>query len=270
MVLTERDKRLLQTLQSYGLLTTRQLVLKIFPGIAITTALRRLRALEGEGYIQRIEGLASTERAWGMTERSASLDPDRPAKLHFPRHSLDHDLKLTGLRLWLEDQGIALSWIPEHEIKAKIARAHGYREAGRRVVPDGILGAEVKGVKESVALELELNFKNSGRYRQIFYDYGEKKNLYAVWYVVSSKGIGRHIEKAHSSCYFSGSAPYFFWSVLEDVLRDPAEVPIHCAGKVFPAGKIFVSKAIEGAHPPAQGVSGLEPTAPPDNQEATT
>lgn len=258
MVLTERDKRLTRTLQCYAILTTRQLATMIFPGIAITTILRRLRALEKGGYIQRIEGLASTERAWGVTERTASTDPGTSAKVHFPRHSLDHDVKLTDLRIRLEGKGIALSWIPEHEIRAKVARAHGLREAKRKVIPDGIACVEVEGVKESVAVELELNFKNSQRYRQIFRDYQTKKNLYAVWYVVGSKGIGRHLEKAYKHCYFSGK-PFLFWSVLEDVMRDPIAATIHCAGDTFPVVKIFARKAPPPAHPPAQGVSSSEP-----------
>ncbi len=257
MILTQRDKRLLQIVQSYGILTTRQLALMVFPGIAITTVLRRLRALEGGGYIQRIEGLRSTERAWGVSERTASADQECPAKVHFPRHSLDHDLKLTDLRIRLEGQGIALSWIPEHEIRAKVAKAHGLREAKRKVVPDGIAGVEVNGVKESVAVELELNFKNSRRYWQIFWDYQTKKNLYAVWYVVGSKGIGRHLEKAYKHCYFSGKL-FLFWSVLDDVMRDPMAATIHCAGDTFPVEKIFASRPIEPAHPPAQGVSRAE------------
>lgn len=268
MVLTERDKRLTSALQSYAILTTRQLATMIFPGIAITTVLRRLRALEDGGYIQRIEGLRSTERAWGVTVGTTNADQERPAKVHFPRHSLDHDLKLTELRIRLEGKGIALSWIPEHEIRAKVARTHGLREAKRKVIPDGIAGVEVQGVKESVAVELELNFKNSKRYWQIFRDYQTKKNLYAVWYVVGSKGIGRHLEKAYKHCYFSGN-PFLFWSVLEDVMRDPIAATIHCAGDTFPVERIFAWKAPEAAHPPAQGVSRPEPNSGTEILEPT-
>ena len=268
MVLTERDRRLLRKLQSYAILTTRQLATMIFPGIAITTVLRRLRALEQGGYIQKIEGLRSTERAWGLTERTAREEPDQPAKVHFPRHSLDHDLKLTDLRILLEGKGIAHSWIPEHEIRAKVARVHGLREAQRKVIPDGIAGVEVEGVKESIAVELELSFKNSRRYWQIFQDYKSKKNLYAVWYVVGSKGIGRHLEKAYKHCYFSGH-PFLFWSVLDDVMRDPITAIIHCAGDTFPVEEIFTRKAPAPAHPPAQGVSSLEPNSGSEVLEPT-
>jgi DNA-binding Lrp family transcriptional regulator len=252
MVLTERDKRLTSALQSYAILTTRQLAAMIFPSIAITTVLRRLRVLEAGGYIQRIEGLKSTERAWGLTERKDNTDQESPAKVHFPRHSLDHDLKLTELRIRLEGKGIALSWIPEHEVRAKVARAHGFREAKRKVIPDGIAGVEVDGVKESMAVELELNFKNSRRYWQIFQDYQSKKNLYAVWYVVASKGIGRHLEKAYKECYPSGN-PFLFWSILDDVMSDPIAATIHCAGETFSVEEIFARKEPEPAHPLLKG-----------------
>lgn len=262
MKITERDRQLLHLLQSYALLTTRQLGTQVFPGVAITTVLRRLRALEEGGYIQRIEGLPSTERAWGLTEKSANVDPERPGKIHFPRHSLDHDLQLTDLRLWLEGHGIALSWIPEHDIRVKVARAHGLSEAKRKVVPDGIAGVEVGGVKESIALELELNFKNLRRYREIFWDYQSKKNLYAIWYVVATKGLGRQVEKAYRNCYFSGR-PLLFWSLHEDVMRDPLKATIfHANGEAY-VSQIFAAKATGPAHPPAQGVSRSE-------QESTT
>jgi DNA-binding Lrp family transcriptional regulator len=255
MVFTDRDQRLLQAIQSYAILTTRQIAKMIFPGVAITTVLRRLRALEAGGYIQRIEGLVSTERAWGLTEWAGKLDPQRPGKVHFPRHSLDHDLKLTALRMQLEGKGIALSWIPEHEIRAKMARAHGLREVKRRVIPDGILSLEREGEKVSLALELELHVKNQSRYRQILRDYQSKKNLYALWYVVATKGIGRALEKAQKECYFSG--PFLFWSLLADVMREPREARAYCAGKTFLLRQLFRAPA----HPPAQEVSTPLPSA---------
>ena len=269
MVLTERDTRLLLKLQSYAILTTRQMAWMVFPGVAITTVLRRLRALERNGYIQRIEGLPSTERAWGISTKSAAMHPDQVSKVHFPKHSLDHDLKLTALRLLLEREKLALSWIPEHEIRTKIARAHGLREAQRKVIPDGIVGVKTKGVKESISIELELNFKNSRRYSQIFHDYRRKTNLYAVWYVVGSESIGRHLAKCFRQCYFTARQPYLFWSVLQDVMHDPFAATLWHENKEYFVSQIFEKKTNEPAHPPAQEVSRVNNDSITENSNST-
>ncbi len=258
MILTERDIDLLFILQDYGILTTRQLALKVFPGVAITTVLRRLRALEGAGYIRRIEGLPSMERAWLVTEKALRWTEGGPAKLHAARHSLEHDLKLTSLRIQLEAHGIVEGWASEHEIRSLMAQEHGLRESKRRVVPDGIAGVEINGAKECIAIELELNFKNSRRYRSIISDYRSKENLHLVWYLVGSAKIGRHLMKTFRQGYYSKRPPYFCWSILDDVMCAPWSATLNFQGEKLLASQVFkkLRSAPEPAHTPAQGVSG--------------
>jgi Fe2+ or Zn2+ uptake regulation protein len=73
MVLTERDKKIFSDLKNYSVLTTTHIARRNFPGVALTTVLRRLRRLEACGFVRRIEGLASNERCW-MVTRKANQD----------------------------------------------------------------------------------------------------------------------------------------------------------------------------------------------------
>ncbi len=267
MVLTKRDLELFGALQSYAIFTTRQIGLKHFEGARATTVLRRLRKLERVSYIQRITGLEGGELAWSLSPKGAEVVGSTIYKRHFRRDVLDHDLKLTALRLLLEGQGVAHSWIPEHEIRSRVARKHGLRAMQHRIVPDGIMGIEADGCKESVAVELELTFKNKDRYLRTFRQYREKSNLWGIWYFVASPGIGRQVERVWQEVGGFGSNIHFFWSVLGEIEAKTLAAAIHgsSGGKKIQA--LFALKGKEGAQPPAQRVSTQEVAVKTENQE---
>ncbi len=217
MALTNRDKILLSTLQSYGCLRTSEIAQKVFTGIRLTTVLRRLRCLEQSGFIQKICGLESTERLWALTEKTMESLLEGAAKIHFPKAILEHDSRLSSLRLRLEELKVAESWVPEHEIRRQVANRYGVKEGARKVIPDGLMGTDVGGVKVSIALELELTNKNQRRYRDILRDYSAKKNVWAVWYVTQSQSIDRQILKAKRSLYLSDDRPRMLFSNVDDV-----------------------------------------------------
>lgn len=54
MGITDRDRILLNDIQDYGLLTTRQISARYFSGVAHTTVLRRLRILSNLGYLKKL------------------------------------------------------------------------------------------------------------------------------------------------------------------------------------------------------------------------
>jgi len=251
--LTSRDEFLLRLLQIYGCLSTKQIASKVFPSVRLTTVLRRLRCLNDNGYIQKILGLESSERLWALTKKSADKFHFESAKTSFPRAILEHDLLLTTLRIQLEDHGITHSWIPEHEIRQSVARRHGLRETKRRVIPDGIMGTEINGLKESIAIELELSPKNQNRYREILRDYSHKESLFAVWYLVQSKTIKRQIEHAAKSLYLGAKSPKIFFSQVDDVLRDPMNAAIKSNSIQKKLCDLFTLKT---AHLSAHEVSG--------------
>lgn len=254
MVLTARDKNLLSMLSQMGFLTTGQLARKVFGGIAVTTVLRRLRVLEKSGYISRIEGLKHNENGWCLTIKGADEIGFLFPKRRFNRASLPHDVMLADLRLILEDQGIAHSWIPEHEIRSKMAKRHGVKQMESRTVPDGIIGVEYREIKYSVAIELELNYKNQSRYRDIFWSYRNKDRLLAVWYLVPTKNFGESLSRYWARHIGENSKPWFLYSVVDDVLKNGASAEIHDFGKAYKIEQLWTKKP---AHAPALGVSSL-------------
>lgn len=250
MILTSRDQALLASLQSYGLLTTRLIKARHFSDIAMTTVLRRLRILEEAGYIQRISGLDFGQNAWSLTVKSAEAFHPKAVKVHFPRFILEHDLKLMALRLRLEESGLVHSWRPEHEIRSIVAERHGIKTMSDRTIPDGLMGIENEGQKESVAVELELSSKNQERYRSIFWDYADKDSLWGLWYVVKKKGIATQLLTARKNGYQRG--PYFLWSELDDVMKDPLQAMIYSGKRRFKISEIWTPKT---AHSPAHPMS---------------
>ena len=218
IVLTARDHELIQTIASYGLLTSKQIADRFFSGVRLTTVLRRLRALEASGLIQQTVATSSFDRCWFLTDKARDKFDFTSAKIHFPKAILDHDLMLSRIRLELEKLGIARSWVPEHEIRRRVVSNHGLRNSKRRVIPDGIMGVD-RGTKESIAVELELSTKNQKRYREIFIDYSDKKNLWAVWYLVPNDSMRKQILKGGSEFIVFRDVRVFF-SDPEDVLKN--------------------------------------------------
>lgn len=251
-----RDKELFKSLQGFGLLTTKQIASNFFPGIAHTTVLRRLRKLEDSSYIRRIEGLSNYERAWALTQPGADLVCVPSPKSYFRKDQLEHDLKLSELRLTLESIGIAQSWVPEHEIRAKVCASNGSSRGQYMLIPDGIVGVEHNGTKESLALELELNYKSSKRYERIFSSYARKQSLLGVWYFVADKGLGKSISKAANK-YFSGNIKTkFFWSLIDEVIQDPHNAIVHYKNDQLKLKALFkATESKKPAHLLAQGVS---------------
>lgn len=252
MLLTKRDLEIFKLIAKTAILTTAQIHREIFPGIATTTVLRRLRKLERGKYIERVEGLPKHELAWALAIKGADAIGCVEFKRRFHRLALVHDVKLAALRLALEGYGIAHSWLPEHEIRSAMARKHGLQRMKSEAVPDGIMGASYKGVMESVAMELELHYKNKDRYRETFQSYQWKENLKAVWYLVPSESLGRHLEKLWLK-YVGQMGPWFLWSIIDDVLANPGLAAIHYFDESFELGKLFEPRP--PAHTGAFGVS---------------
>lgn len=255
MILTSRDHDLLSMLARMGLLTTGQLNRTVFKNIATTTVLRRLRVLESSGYISRVEGLKNKENGWCLTLKGAEAISFLFPKRRFNRSTLDHDVMLADLRLILEGQSVAHSWIPEHEIRSKMARSHGIRRMESQTVPDGIMGVEYEGLKHSVAIELELNYKSKDRYRRIFWSYRGKDKTLAVWYFVPSKKFGESLSCLWAKHIGANSRVWLLWSEVDDVLKNGSQAQVHYFNHTNQIIDLFKPKP---AHTAALGVSSLD------------
>jgi hypothetical protein len=256
--LTDRDRKLFALLHSYGFLKTSDLSRLVFAGIRLTTALRRLRILETVGLIQRIDLASRGSVAWAVTEKGARIVSELPPKKTFRPDLIEHDLKLIDVRLALELAGVARSWIPEHEIRHKVFRHHGVRYAGSLLVPDGIMGVEsTSGDSKAVAMEVELNFKNSKRYERIFRDYKSRKTLSAVLYLVSDPAIGKAALKAWQSAHVYDTQVEFYWTELGQLLSNPSSCELLGVSGAIRLGELWKSRAeVElGAQGAAHSVS---------------
>jgi DNA-binding PadR family transcriptional regulator len=254
MILTNRDKNLFEKLNSYAVMTTRQVAKTVFPDIQLTTILRRLRKLEKQDFIKRNVGLSTYEHSWTLTEKGAKLVSDRPPRWHQSRFLLEHDTKLTALRISLEAAGIAQSWVPEHEIRFKVASKHGVERAKEKLIPDGIMGIEWQNAKESLAIELELHSKHSRRYMRNFHEYKYKQNILGVWYLTSTPMLARMIEKLWLKQIGANQKPFFYWSLVDEVIENPLKALVHSNGKSAPLAKIWLPKIAKSdahtlAHP---------------------
>lgn len=221
MVITNRDREFLLKLHSYGMLATNQVKKIVFNDIAVTTVLRRLRILERKHLIKRVEGFSTTETLWALTEKGAELADVKLYKRHFAKVLLDHDYKLLALRLCLENHGIAHSWTPEHEIRSKVYKKHGLREAKNKLIPDGLMGIEVDGKKVSVAIELELTLKNTTKLKETLRRYQSVQETFAVWYIVPTRMILNQIHRMWHSYVPSSSTIKIYYSYYDEVMKNP-------------------------------------------------
>ena len=259
MKTTERDLKLLSQLNDFGVMTTRQITLEVFDSIDKKTVLRRLRVLEDVLLIKRIPGLANSENAWALTAVGAKHVSDRPPRWNFSRFNLEHDVRLTGLRLTLQRLGIVHSWTPEHEIRHKVLARDGL-ECGRRMaIADGILHGKVKGLSRAIAVELELNYKNKDRYRRLFDDYKYKTNIHGLWYITPSKSLAETIQKNYWQTPSYGDPPKFYWSIISEIESKPESALIHSGEKSKKIIEFFDKNLLDvTANTPAHGVSGLQ------------
>lgn len=247
-MITGRDKELFRKLHEYGMLSTKQVNEMIFKNIAVTTVLRRLRLLEDGHFVKRILGLESQDVLWVLNEKGAAAIGCEMSKRNWSKNLLEHDFKLLKLRLTMEASGVARSWKPEHEIRSMIFKENGYRRAAEKLVPDGLMGVEVNGRKESVAVELELTMKSSARYDQTFRRYAGKERISAIWYVVPSLGALNHIYRRWKKAKGLYGLPELQLSLLNEVMTDPLKARLM-------GDKCFQIERVWTAHTPAQRVS---------------
>jgi DNA-binding Lrp family transcriptional regulator len=266
----DRDRILFEKLNYYGVMTTSQIAEVVFIGITLSTVLRRLRKLENADFLKRNFGLVSHELAWILTEKSARLVSNHLPKHRQSRFNVVHDTKLTDVRLALESSGLVRSWVAEHEIRHKVYQNYGVKRAGEKLIPDGLLGVLWHEVNENIAVELELTGKSSGRYKQIFRQYKYKESLIGVWYLVPTNTLGRQLKTVWQDVVKADSRPYFFWSLVDDVINNKENALIHLSGNSKTLGDAWsCNKPSAPAHVGAHHVSSLSKNIQPDELSVT-
>lgn len=252
MNLTNRDIHLLKSLSSYGMLSTGQIGKYFFNSIAKTTVLRRLRILEEPQLIKRVLGLENQQTLWMLTIKGAREVKVTLTKKYWSKNMLEHDFHLNELRLSLESVGVVHSWMPEHEIRSVIFKKHGAKGTSERIVPDGLIGVDVNGSKQSIALELELTLKNQERIQCTMKKYLAKQSIYGVWYVAPTMTILNSVWKHWQLCGGANSKMKFHLSLYSEVLSSPIKAKLNGQRPIRAIGESWSPKMLT---PTAQGVS---------------
>lgn len=252
MKITQRDLLLMKKLSSHGMMSTNLIRIHLFNSIDSATVLRRLRMLEKERLIKRILGLESQEHLWLLTIKGARLARVNLSKSNWNRNLLEHDLILVSVRLALEACQIAHSWKPEHEIRSLLFKKYGLRGIKEKLVPDGLVGVEINGRKESIAIELEMTLKSQDRIKKILRRYLEKAEIFAIWYVAPKKSILESVFNQWQLLGGQRSKIKFYVSLLPDLLSNPLEARLMGFKPTYSIKESWTRKVYAS---PAQGVS---------------
>ena len=228
---TKRDLLLLETLESYGVLSTKQIRELVFKDINTRTVLRRLRLLKQRGFIYSSEGLPSGALAWTLSKRSSRLFKHDLETKTINKNSLQHDVAISSIRIQLERLKIAESWTSEHILKKEVIKSH-YEEKRSSLsymdepplIPDSLFITRHEGEMKAVALELELTLKSRERYKKIFSQYKEKEKIWFVWYVVLTHSTGEALSKLWAKYAIWGNC-LFAYSTLEELFRYDFKLP---------------------------------------------
>jgi hypothetical protein len=190
-----------------------------------------------------------------LTEKGAETADVKLYKRKFAKGLLDHDYKLLSLRLCLEDKGIAHSWTPEHEIRSKVYKKYGLRDAKNKLIPDGLMGVEVNEKKVSVAIELELTLKNKSKLKETLRRYQRVNETFAVWYIVPSLMIMNQVHRLWKECGPAYSPIKIFYSYYDDVIKNPLNAKLYSGESPKIIADYF---GVLPAQEAAQGVSSQD------------
>ena len=221
---TKRDLILLEQLESFGVLSTQQVRELVFKGTDTRTVLRRLRLLKQRGWLLASEGLSNGGLAWILSKKGALLFNLEGETKPINRNTLQHDVIVSDVRIQLERLGIVESWTPEHILKKKAAKSFHEREKSFSyvedppIVPDSLFITKQGWEIKAVALEVELSLKSKARYKKIFSQYKNKKELWCVWYVVLNKSAGESLFELWNRYALWGNCK-FAYSTLKEIFQ---------------------------------------------------
>jgi hypothetical protein len=208
--------------------------------------------IEKAKLVKRILGLENQQTLWMLTQKGALEVGAQITKRYWSKNMLEHDFQLNELRLALEKAEIVHSWIPEHEIRSAIFKKHGPLAHTEKIVPDGLIGIDVNGKKESLALELELTLKNQDRIQKTMKKYISTKPLYGLWYVAPKMSVLTSVWNHWQKCGGTKSGIKFHVSLLSEVLASPLNAKLMGQRPIMTIGESWNLRVLT---PSAQGLS---------------
>jgi hypothetical protein len=258
--LQNRDIELLKLICDLGLISTKQVGNLFFKDVAMTTVLKRLRLLEGERLIKRVQGLESFELLWSIDHKGGKLIEKEFYKNTWNKAMLAHDYKLSSLRQMLSKFKLYESWVPEHELRSAIYKKYSFKGSLNKLIPDGLMTFRrngINGILETWAIEMELSLKSKNRYEKIFREYGKKENLKGIWYLVQGESLFKSLKENFKSFSYLLNGKALMISFIDEVLNAPSEAKLFTQNSFTGLSHFFGVPSLQLAQVPTHKVSKL-------------
>lgn len=257
MVIQERDREILRKISKYAVLSTSQIANLLFHGVAHTTIMRRLRALEKAKYTHRNVPLDDGTNTWILGLEGRRFTNQKPTLMFMNRNTIGHDVLVNDVRILFESLNIGHDWTPEWVMKSRAMRNDRHRQS-ERVIPDGLMIESVSGRSTVFAMELERTRKSQQRYDKVLYQYGLRDTVDVIWYITKDLAIANAIIEAGRVRRFPMGRLWF--SIEHQLLTEKELAPVWLPAerKWIKLNQLGFDK-LKGAQPPAHAVSGQEP-----------
>lgn len=216
MLLTERDIKIIEWIDSHGYVTAQQVFTQFH--LNPKRGYRRLHLLVESGYIlyKRIFfGKPGVYQAAGKGLALVAEDPERPQCLATVRPAtMEHNLLLVDLAQALVRK-TGGRWKTDRQVRRE--RGFEISTSTRPHIPDGVLTLP-DGSK--VAVELELTAKGLRRLEKILKGYARMTEYGEVWYFALTPALARRIRD------LAQKMPFVKVFLLEEVLKNAGETEL--------------------------------------------
>lgn len=228
--LTEREKLVLCLLLENKVMTRRQIINQVFPGLASGNVTNRLKRILNMGLLKDYQDRRFNRRdilyelsseGMSLTKGLHDFDFDQSP----PRsYSYEHDVGLADLRQVLENRKSVEKYIPENVLQCcPDVREQNQFKPFAEMMSDAVLTVKMPGKIKTGALEFEPTAKWVERYREKVLNYYVKSNIGFVLYVCKNETTIQTIRAIEDEIKPEGSTKMYF-SLYESVLTSNDKV----------------------------------------------
>jgi hypothetical protein len=172
-----------------------------FAKAGMSEVYRRLGELEEAGVLRSERVLTYNRKIYLLTKDAYdSTNPEARVLVPFlkrPRlYQIEHDIRVTEVRIALQRLYPGTLWIPERTLQAQASQGGGWLEGEPRPVGDGVL---VSWKGERIAVEVECSLKGEKRLQGIIKGWIRHQEVAFVLYVVSNAAIQKAVRRVLQS-----------------------------------------------------------------------
>ncbi|MCB0412805.1 MAG: replication-relaxation family protein [Bdellovibrionales bacterium] len=258
--LTTRDRKLLELVDSFGMLSSSQIKKLMFGEIDKRTMLRRLRRLENKKVLSRINGLPRGEQTWILTAKGASLIGSNLTIKGVNRNTLEHDILINEVRFALQD--IGRHWVSGHKLRKNSTNKRDFYNREEHIIPDSLFAINTNNGSKTVSLELELVAKSKRRYQRVLDLYLDNTEINYLWYVVPSVSIGKKVLQLVDLEDYRKPYDWVMYSILNEIRTNRLKAKLYFKKKTIRLEEFYQTKTRKShnisAHSKVHSVSTLD------------